>query len=144
MPVLTEPLGAIQATALRATVLAFKAGEQRRTFAPALHVGAPGGPAVRHDLRTDEVLDQALRTEVVAALLLRCRPLASTQTAWLTRPGEPVWHDLDASWLPPAMAAHAEAGLPFTFVVVTRHGWYDPRSGLTRRWRRLRDRRPLP
>jgi len=144
MPVLTEPLGAVQATALRATVLAFKAGEQRRTFAPALHIGAPGGPAVRHDLRTDEVLDHALRTEVVAALLLRCRPLASTPTVWLTRPGEPVWHDLDAAWLPPAMAAYAEAGLPLTFVVVTRHGWYDPRSGLTRRWRRLRDRRPLP
>lgn len=141
MPVLTEPLAARRGRALRAAVLSFKAGERRRVFAPVLRVGEPGGPSVGHGVRADEVLDHALRTDVVAALLLRARPLASPPVVWLTRPGEPAWHDVDAVWLPAAEAAYAEAGVPLTFVVVTRQGWYDPRSGLTRRWRRLRDRR---
>lgn len=142
MPALTEPLAAQSGRALRAAVLAFKAGEPRRVFAPVLRVGEPAGRAVSHEVRSHEALDHALRTEVVAALLLRARPLAGAPVVWLTRPGEPAWHDVDAAWLPAAETAYAEAGVPLTFVVVTRQGWYDPRSGLTRRWRRLRDRRP--
>ena len=141
VPALTEPVTAEQARALRAAVQALKAGG-RRVEPPALRVGRAGGPAVVHVIRADEVLDEASRTEVMAALLLRSRELAEAPVVWLTRTGEPEWHDLDAAWLPAAVAAYAEAEVPLVFVVVTRHGWYDPRSGVTRRWRRLRDRRP--
>lgn len=141
MPALTEPVAADQASALRGAVLSFRAGERRRVFAPVLHVGDPAGRHVSYDVRADEALDHALRVEVVAALLLRSRSLTEDPVVWLTRPGELASHDVDAAWLPAAEAAYAEAGLPLTLVVVTRSGWYDPRSGLTRRWQRLRQRR---
>ena len=140
MPALTEPVAADQASSLRRAVLSFKAGERRRTFAPVLHVGDPAGEYISYPVRADEALDHAARIDVVAALLLRARALAVEPLVWLTRPGQLAWHDLDAVWLAAAEAAYAEAGLPLTLVVVTRAGWYDPRSGVTRRWRRLRQR----
>ncbi len=140
MPALTEPVAADQASALRGVVLSFKSGERRRVFAPVLHVGDPAGPHVSYDIRAADDLDHALRAEVVAALLLRSRSSTADPVVWLTRPGELTWHDLDAAWLAAAEAAYAEAGVPLTLVVVTRSGWYDPRSGVTRRWQRLRRR----
>ena len=59
---------------------------------------------------------------------------------WLTRPGELALHDVDAAWTTACAAAYAEAGTPFTMVVVTRQGWWDPRSDVRRVWRRLRER----
>jgi len=144
MPALTEPVAADLASALRGVVLSFKAGESRRRFAPVLHVGDPTGEHITHAVRADEALDHASRIDVVAALLLRARPLAVEPLVWLTRPGQLTWHDLDAVWLPAAEAAYAEAGLPLTIVVVTRAGWYDPRSGVSRRWHRLRQRWKQP
>ena len=138
---LTEPLDPGRAASLRAAVLALKAAERRRQFPPVVQVGQPGGCATRHAVRAGDMLDHSLGADVVAALLLRARPQAEDPVVWLTRPGEPTWHDVDAAWLPAAAAAYAEAGVPLTFVVVTRHGWYDPRSGVARVWRRLRDRR---
>jgi hypothetical protein len=38
------------------------------------------------------------------------------------------------------VAAFAEREEDATFVVVTRHGWTDPRSGVGRTWRRIRER----
>jgi hypothetical protein len=38
------------------------------------------------------------------------------------------------------VAAFAEVGEDATFVVVTRHGWADPRSGVGRTWKRIRQR----
>jgi hypothetical protein len=46
--------------------------------------------------------------------------------------------DVDAAWLGPSLGAAAERGLDPSYVVVTRHGWLDPRSGLRRTWRRIR------
>jgi hypothetical protein len=48
--------------------------------------------------------------------------------------------DVDAAWLSSARTAAAEAGVRLTMVVVTRRGWFDPRSGVTRVWKRVRDR----
>ena len=57
---------------------------------------------------------------------------------WLTRPGELHTHDVDVAWLSAASAAWAEAGRDLWWVVVTRHGWWDPRSDLRRQWQRIR------
>ena len=140
MPGLTEPLPAAQAAVLRRLVLAFKAAERRRVFAPVLHVGDPVGAHVAHGVRGTETLDADLRVEVVGALLCRARADAPAPWVWLTRPGELTWHDVDVEWLAAARTAYAEAAVPLTLVVVTRRGWYDPRSGLRREWRRLRQR----
>ena len=45
---------------------------------------------------------------------------------------------VDLAWLAAARSAYAEAGRDLAWVVVTRHGWWDPRSGLRRRWKRIR------
>ena len=140
MPVLTEPLPGEQAATLRRLVLAFKAGEARRLFAPVLHVGDPAGHRQSYAVRVQERLDAALRTEVVAALLLRVRARVPAPLVWLTRSGELTAQDVDADWLAAALAATREAGMPLTMVVVTRRGWWDPRSDVRREWRRLRQR----
>jgi hypothetical protein len=75
----------------------------------------------------------------VAALLRRTAG-TEPRLVWLTRPGDLALQDLDAAWLAATRAAGAEAGLPLTMVVVTRHGWRDPRSGAGRTWKRLRAR----
>jgi hypothetical protein len=100
-----------------------------------LHVGVPGG-AVRswHD---DPSWDHGLRTEIAGALL---RVEDDPPWAWVTRSGPLSWQDVDAAWLSATLAAAAERGVELAFVVVTRHGWIDPRSGVCRRWQRIRGR----
>jgi hypothetical protein len=44
------------------------------------------------------------------------------------------------AWLAPTVAAAGERGVDVAFVVVTRHGWVDPRSGLRQEWKRIRQR----
>lgn len=124
---------------LRAGILAFKATEQRRRFPTAVHVGVPGEDHPAFTERPGDALDHGLRTEIVGALLEGADGPYAPLT-WLTRPGEPVPHDADHAWLAAALAAYAEAVLPLTMVVMTRSGWYDPRSGTRRTWVRLRAR----
>lgn len=124
---------------LRAGILAFKATEHRRRFPLAVHVGVPGEDHPAFTEQPVDTLDQGLRTEIVGVLLERIDGPEAPVT-WLTRPGEPVHHDADHAWLAAALAAHAEAALPLTMVVMTRSGWYDPRSGTRRTWVRLRPR----
>ena len=138
MPILVDPLPAGAARVLRAAVLDLRGRERRRIFGPVLHVGLPVAhgsfaPQPREDL------DDALRADVVAALLRRTDPDRAA-LAWLTRSGPLAWHDADAAWLGPACRAFEEVGRPATFVVVTPQGWRDPRSGLQRVWQRLRPR----
>lgn len=128
---------------LRDLVLGLRARFRRRRFPVRVCVGDPGGALASVELVDDLEpggLDLALMTELVAALLLAV-PEQGRPLAWLERPGVPAWHDLDALWLPAAVAAYAEAGLPLTAVVVTKQGWYDPRTGAGRQWKRLRQRR---
>lgn len=124
--------------ALRRTVFALRQRDRRRSFPAHLHVGDPDGPHVSYAVEGDR-LDAGLRTDVVAALL-RSRE-GDRPALWLTRPGRPEPHDLDRLWLPPALAACAEAGLRRRwFVVVTKAGWYDPLGGTSVTWKRLRIR----
>lgn len=135
MPVLEEPLPRGTALLLRGAVRRHTLAERRRRFAPVLHLGRPGGhercaaaPATGTDL--------ALRCDVVAALLAGAG--SASHLMWLTRPGELEPHDVDLAWLAAACAAYAEADRDLTWVVVTRRGWWDPRSGLRREWTRMR------
>lgn len=141
MPGITAPVPASLDAALRRVVLDHRATERRRSFAPRLHVGLPGGAAEVFVSGPADSLDHALRADVVAAMLARCcRRTRRCPLLWLTRPGELCVQDVDAAWLAGAWTATAESGLPLTLVVVTRRGWLDPRSGVGREWKRLRER----
>lgn len=135
-----EPVDRTTALLLRRAVLDHTRAERRRTFPALLHAGRPGGVEEVFAIDPDAPLDQALRADVVAALLHRCRGRSVVPLLWLTRPGELGLEDVDAAWVSGARAAGAEAGVDLTLVVVTRHGWVDPRSGARRRWKRLRQR----
>ncbi len=137
---LVDPLPRDLHAALRRAALDHALSERRRLFTPALHVGSPGGVQAVLALEPGERLDHALRTDLVAALRHRVAGEVPAPVTWLTRPGDLALQDLDALWLAAARAAWAEAGASLTLVVVDRHGWRDPRSGLTRTWRRLRRR----
>lgn len=129
---------------LRAAVLEFRESESRRRHAPVtLHVGRPDRASPIWVVESGQRLDAALRTDVAAGLLRRAladRALqrAGTPYAWLTRSGGLHLHDADAAWSAAVRGACAEAELSLAFVVVTRHGWVDPVSGVRREWRRLR------
>ena len=135
MPLLLDPVPRPTALLLREAVRRHAAGEHRRRFAPLVHVGRPG---VREQCVGAAVhgTDHALRTDLMAALLARARDAAPL--VWLTRPGELETHDVDAAWLTAALAASAEADRDLSWVVVTRHGWWDPRSDQRRTWQRIR------
>ena len=114
-----------------------------RAFPPVVHVGVPGGTVRRFTVLPAEPTDQALRADIVAAMLGR-PPIAPGRSpwtspwVWLTRAGDLALHDLDADWLAAASRAYDEAGADLTMVVVTRRGWRDPRSGAAQTWVRLR------
>lgn len=136
---LQEPVPPALQHALRRAALEHATTERRLVHhLPLVHVGVPGREAV-HPVRPDEPTDQALRADVVAAMVRR-QLGPSTPLVWLTRPGELAVQDVDAAWLAGSMQAYDEAGLALVFVVVNRHGWLDPRSGLSRHWVRLRRR----
>jgi hypothetical protein len=139
-----EPLTRALQTVLRRAVADHAAREPRRVYPPLLHVGWPGGPEDVFVVAPDEQLDHALRTDVVAALLHTSRRRAPVTGAlpmlWLTRSGPLEVGDLDLAWLAAARSAGAEAAVDLMLVVVTRHGWFDPRTGVRREWKRLRNR----
>ena len=125
---------------LRLAVAAFRTGESRRRCPPCLHVGVLGGSsdaAVFEESRA-EPLDADLRREVGAALLSRALLLTDKPDIWLTRSGHLTTHDVDLDWLAACASAAGEADLAPAFVVVTRRGWYDPRTLQRREWARLR------
>lgn len=139
-----EPLARPLHTVLRRAVADHAAREPRRVHPPLLHVGWPGGPEDVFAVAPDEVLDHALRSDVVAALLHTARRHAPVAGAvpllWLTRAGVLEVGDLDLAWVQAVRAAGAEAGVELTLVVVTRKGWFDPRTGVRREWKRVRTR----
>jgi len=141
-----EPVSRQLHLVLRRAVLEHATTERRQVFPAVLHVGTPGGTQALHAAQPpaeDGPIDQSLCTDVVAALLARVGA-DPAPLVWLTRPGELCLQDVDAAWLAATRAAGAEAGLPLPMVVVTRRGWWDPRSGTSRTWRRLRARSSGP
>ncbi len=135
MPTFEDPLPRRSALLLREAVRRLAGSEHRRRFAPVLHVGLPG---VREVCAVAALTgtDHALRTDVSGALLARAG--GGPHLVWLTRAGDLEPQDVDFAWLAAARSAYAEAGHDLAWVVVTRHGWWDPRSGLCRRWKRIR------
>ncbi len=130
-----EPLDDPTMAALRLLVFSLRRGTRARTFAPAIHVGVPGG-----DVYTGpgDLPDQSLRTDLILTLLAMHHEDA-TPAVWLTRVGHPTLHDLDVAWLVAARAGFAESGAPLPWcAVVTKNGWLRPATGETRTWQRLR------
>lgn len=138
-----EPVARPLHLVLRRAVLDQAVRERRRVYPPLLHVGWPGAHEEVFAIEGD-ALDHALRQDIVAALLQAARRRAPVADAipmlWLTRSGPLHVCDLDLEWLAAARGAAAEAGIALTLVVVNRHGWFDPRSGVRREWKRIRDR----
>jgi hypothetical protein len=135
MPVLREPLALADGRLLRLAVLTLARTDRRRHIPPCLHMGVPGG--VVSTVADDPDWDHGLRTEIVGAVL---RAQGDPAWVWVTRSGPLTLQDVDAAWLGPTVAAAAERGADVAFVVVTRHGWTDPRSGLRQEWKRIRHR----
>ena len=100
-----------------------------------LHVGRPG-VRERTVAAALTVTDHALRCDLVAAMVAGCGEV--DPLVWLTRPGDLDREDLDVAWAAATRAAAAEAGRPWSCVVVTRRGWCDPVTGEGRTWQRLR------
>ncbi len=127
---------------LRRAVHDHAASERRRIYPPLLHVGWPGGRAEVFAAGADDQLDHALRsveTEALAGAASTPAPVAgAVPMVWLTRSGPLEAGDLDVAWLTAAATASAEARFGLTFVVVTRRGWFDPRTDARREWRRIR------
>ena len=135
MPLLLDPLPVHDRRLLRAAVLSLATSERRSSFPPVLHVGTPGGRTAT--VSDDRAWDHGLRTELVGAVL---RSLDDPPWVWVTRTGALALQDVDAAWLGATVAAARERGSDPAFVVVTRHGWRDPRSGSGQQWRRIRQR----
>jgi hypothetical protein len=117
---------------LRAAVL-LAAADRRPRFPATLSIGSPDGPTTT--VLHDPAWDHGLRTEIVGAAL---RARDDPPWVWVTRSGPLDLQDVDAAWLGPTLAAAAERGVEVGYVVVTRHGWIDPRSGARQEWKRIR------
>ncbi len=148
MSLIEEPVPRAAQVLLRRLVLDHLTTEHRRVFPSVLHLGRPGRPgpldmaaltepAVGGRRSAYDALDDAQRCDVLEAVLRRS---PDDDLAWLTRPGALDLQDADASWARAVSAVTGETGRPLRFVVVTRKGWRDPRSGVGREWRRLRQR----
>jgi hypothetical protein len=144
-----EPVPRAAQVLLRRLVLDHLATEHRRVFPSVLHLGRPGRPDLLEMAALTEppvagrrsaydALDDAQRCDVLEAVLRRSPD--DDDLAWLTRPGALDLQDADAAWARAVSAVTGETGCPLRFVVVTRKGWRDPRSGVGREWRRLRQR----
>lgn len=139
MPV-SAPITRTEHAVFRAAVIEFKEASPRGRAPVSLVVGAAGHSVARHVVAPGQLLDQALRTDIAAALLQRTAAAAGHRWAWLTRSGSLALHDADVAWSAAWYAACAESGVDVAFVVVTRTGWRDPRSEVLREWTRLRRR----
>ncbi|NYJ01059.1 hypothetical protein HNR19_001757 [Nocardioides thalensis] len=136
---LTEPVPRALEKVLRLAVLEHATTEPRRCFPPVLHVGLPERPSRHFEAGPDDVLDDALRVEVVEAMVRGPLERSFVPLVWLTRP-DAEEADCDTAWLRAVRAAGAELGVALGLVVVTRHGWHDPVTGMRRRWQRIRRR----
>ncbi|MGC4112509.1 MAG: hypothetical protein QM747_19220 [Nocardioides sp.] len=134
MPLLQDPLRPGDRRLLRDAVLKAASDPPGRVVST-VQVGRLGGAA--STIVDDRTWDHGLRTDIVGAAL---RAHGDPGWVWVKRSGPLDLQDVDAAWLGPAVAAAGEREVDLTFVVVTRHGWIDPRSGLRREWKRVRRR----
>lgn len=138
---ITEPVDRALYLVLRRAVLEHATTEERRAaYAPTLHVGLPGRPHRRFEIEPDEPLDHALRVDVAQALLRDDVAANRVPLVWLTRAESDERLDCDVAWTAAVRAAAAELGVDLGLVVVTARSWYDPVTGVGRRWKRIRSR----
>jgi hypothetical protein len=162
MPIFEEPVPKSQAAQLRRAVLKFRSHQPKRVFATTVHIGDPDGYAARYThssadisttlgqqhpratrLKPPTPLDHAQRADLIGVLIddYILRTPGRAPLMWLTRSGDVGHaHDVDHAWLAAGHLAFAESRVPFTMFVISPQGWYDPRSGVARRWQRLRER----
>ncbi|GAB2878649.1 hypothetical protein [Nocardioides pacificus] len=139
--VLREPVSRQDCARWRTAVLDLTVATRGlRRFPSAVHAGVPGAHEDAFVAPATADLDAALQTDLVVALLDRALLHTPTPGLWLTRPGELALHDEDVAWLTATQSAARECHLALSFVIVTRRGWRDPRSGVRREWLRLRQR----
>ncbi len=141
MVTIGEPLSRASEPLLRRLVLEHKATERRHRFSPVLHLGWPGRQELGRVVDPAppyEVLDDALRSDLLSAMLRRAPD--GPVMAWLTRPADIEVQDVDLAWLRAVTTVLGETGRLLPYVVVTRTGWRDPLTGVGRSWRRLRER----
>lgn len=135
---LREPVDRTVQQLLRRAVLDHALEEHRKSFPPVLHVGVPGLRSRRFEI--DAPLDHGLRTDVVEAMLRPAVEKRVVPLLWLTRHGDVTAQDVDRTWAAAVHAAGRELELAVGLVIVTRHGWHDPRTGVSRTWKRIRRR----
>lgn len=133
------PPATVDPAELRRLVLAWSTSERRRHPPPVLHVGR------EHRLRRTLVLgcdDDAVRADVLTALVEPVLGEEVPPMVWLARAGDVAETRLDAAWHRAARRVGAEVGVPLPFAVLTRRGWRTPATGASRTWSRLRESRP--
>ncbi|HWJ07943.1 MAG TPA: hypothetical protein VNS46_01120 [Nocardioides sp.] len=136
-PGIQEPLPTLLRRVLRGVVREHALAEHRRTHPAVLHVGIPRGEVRHLELRPEDRLDLALRTEMVEAMARGFLAADTVPLVWLTRmPEGPDVEDL--AWAAAVGAASGELGVRLDLVVVTRRSWQDPRSGVGQAWARIR------
>lgn len=141
-PGIVEPVPRPLQQLLREAVLTHASEESRRVYPPIVHAGVPGRATRRFVVDPEDDLDAALRIDIVEALVRPSLERGRVPLLWLTRreygaepdAGSPVDHP----WVAAAAAAGSELSVLLDLVVVTRRSWHDPRTGVGRRWRRLR------
>ncbi|MGA8255893.1 MAG: hypothetical protein WB767_04880 [Nocardioides sp.] len=135
---IVEPVAPALGRRLRHAVIEHARSGCRRVFPPEVRVGVPGA-ATTELVLDDTPLDHALRTDIVEAMSRRVGDGAGEVLVWLARTGErhPV-EDIDLAWLAASRTAAAELAVTMRMVVIDRHGWRDPASGVSRSWVRLR------
>jgi len=129
----------VEEKSLRMAVLLLKEECPRGGMPMTMRAGDPLTVHHVHRVEPGQRLDHGLRSDLVAGLLQRTSSQPS-RWGWLTRAGPLTLHDEDAAWSAAWYAACAELGVRLRFVVVTRQGWRDPRTGESRQWQRLRRR----
>jgi hypothetical protein len=140
---IVEPVPGALLGLLRRAVLEHATEEHRRHYPPVLHVGVPGGSSASFERRADDPGDQALRIDVVVALVRRVGRLPGTPLVWLTKREPLRAEDDDLAWLAATRTAAAELDLALHYVVVGRQAWADPVSHVGRVWRRAPRSRPV-
>ena len=136
-----EPVLPALARVLRRAVVDLNRTETRRVFAPVLHAGFPGGDRRTLELDPTWELDATLRVDMVEAITRHHLAQGRVPLLWLTRPEDAAATlESDRAWAGATRAAGAELTVSLDLVVVTRHAWLDPRTGVGRTWRRVRER----
>lgn len=124
---------------LRQEVGRLRAGESRRVFDTAVHVGLLAADRARFVARAQDLpaLDRALRIDIVSEMVDEAVP--GPLTVWVTRPGTPEPHEDDLRWLSAAEIACGQHDRTMAgFYAITRTGWLNVHTGQQQTWKRLR------